>query len=80
MNAGALQPVAVRQVATPLPSYFVHHTGGAIEPIGGLLQRRPRPAQRAETQHRKYKHYSFHRKTSFLLPRRRISGFRHNSD
>src|ERR1035437_5880309 len=45
---------------------FVHHLFGAVQPVGGIFPRRRCPAQRAETQHRKYEHYFFHGTASFL--------------
>jgi len=42
------------------PHNFVHYTGRVVQSVGGIFPRRSCPAQRAETQHRKYKHYFFH--------------------
>src|SRR5450759_5271997 len=42
------------------PHNFVHHTGGIVQPFGGIFPRRPCPAQRAETKHRKEQHYFLH--------------------
>jgi hypothetical protein len=57
------------------PHNFVHHAFGVVEPVGGIFPRRSRPAQRAESKHRKYEDYFFHGTPSFLLPLRRFSGF-----